>query len=445
MLPQLLIFHILSFYSFTVKKVIKSLLQELYQMLGCTVYHLLSLAVLLLLVPIDGNSQTETSTAGRIKSVVFHSPKFVLKPGSVANNFYYNIDLPKGHIAVKDFYAEVVDEAGHSVPLSQVYLHHWVVVRYNQRKDNLSEIIANGNSGMCDDGVLIQHFALGSETRKTSTYIPDPYAIEIGNPADVPEGYQEGWLINLHAIDTRGTEDRFGCIGCSCHLYNITKDEIGRDIEPDYFGGLKCCRDKTRCRLKEGFKGPKKAYYLKYTVKYVDWDVASVVPLKVYIFDVTDSWKKPENPTAVEKHQCQIEYQVESCSADESVRGCTHARNITVPFPVDGDVIYGVAHQHRGSIRSTLHGEDGRIICSSKPIYGKGRSPGNEAGYVVGMTTCYPKPGSIKIRKGEMVTFVANYSSVKRIGGVMGVFYILVAETSPKPEFVLNSTVGLRL
>ncbi|PHU20589.1 hypothetical protein BC332_11740 [Capsicum chinense] len=102
---------------------------------------------------------------------------------------------------------------------------------------------------------------------------PGPYGLEVGNPKDVPEGYEEKWLMNLHVIDTRGVEDRFGCI---------------------------------ECRLKKGPRGLKKGFYLKYTVKYVDWDAASIVPVKVHIFDITDSWEKLETSTAVAKHQCQV-------------------------------------------------------------------------------------------------------------------------------------------
>lgn len=36
--------------------------------------------------------------------------------------------------------------------------------------------------------------------------------------------------------------------------------------------------------------------------EYVDWDAASVVPLKVYIFDVTDPWRrKPGNRDSIGK------------------------------------------------------------------------------------------------------------------------------------------------
>jgi hypothetical protein len=72
--------------------------------------------------------------------------------------------------------------------------------------------------------------------------------------------------------------------------------------------------------------------------------------------------------------------------------------------------------------------QDGRIICSSIPIYGNGNEAGNEAGYVVGMSTCYPQPGSVKIIDGETLTLESNYNNTKEHVGVMGHFYLLVAE-----------------
>ncbi|XP_047314005.1 uncharacterized protein LOC124917689 [Impatiens glandulifera] len=97
-------------------------------------------------------------------------------------------------------------------------------------------------------------------------------------------------------------------------------------------------------------------------------------------------------------------------------------------MPTGGEVIYAVAHQHTGGIGSTLFGEDGRVICSSKPTYGEGKEVGDEEGYIVGMSTCYPDPGSVKISDGEILVFESNYSSTKRHTGVMGLFYLLVAD-----------------
>ena len=78
--------------------------------------------------------------------------------------------------------------------------------------------------------------------------------------------------------------------------------------------------------------------------------------------------------------------------------------------------------------------QDGRVLCTSIPTYGNGEEAGNEDGYIVGMSTCYPKPGSIKIADGELLTFESNYSSARMHTGVMGLFYVLVAEPQPPPK-----------
>ncbi|XP_060962908.1 uncharacterized protein LOC115705647 [Cannabis sativa] len=369
----------------------------------------------------------------KTKSGVFLSQKFELGPGSVINRFYYDIDFPRGHIAVKSFNAEVVDEAGNPIPLHETYLHHWVVYRYYQPKDeyqkhNISKLIIAGNNGICQDDILGQYYGLGSETRKTPTFVPDPYGVEVGNPAEIPDGYEERWLLNVHAIDTRGTVDGLGCTECRCDLYNVSKDEYGRPLRPDYRGGLLCCYDQTNCKVRKGFQGVKRSLYLKYTVEWIDW-TDSILPVKIYIFDVTDTW----NGLNSAKHNCKIEYEVvESCKGTSVTRvRCIDTKSTRVSIPKGGYVVYGAAHQHTGGAGSTLYGEDGRVICSSNPIYGKGKEAGNEAGYIVGMSTCYPQPGSIKIVDGETLVLESKYSSSQAHTGVMGLFYILVADQLP--------------
>lgn len=258
------------------------------------------------------------SQAYNVKSKVFLSPKFVLGPGSVENKFYYGIDFPIGHIALKSFNAEVIDEAGNPVPLHETYLHHWVVERYYGRKDaevleyngnrllHESDYILARNDGICQRDSLGQFFGLGSETRGTATHIPDPYGIEIGNPATIPAGYEERWLLNVHAIDTRGVEDKLGCTECKCDLYNVTVDEYGQPLRPNYKGGLLCCYDRTQCRVKHGFEGARRSLYLRYTVKWVDWDT-SIVPVKIYIFDVTDNETRFSDSTGFSiQHHCRV-------------------------------------------------------------------------------------------------------------------------------------------
>ncbi|OVA17345.1 Stress up-regulated Nod 19 [Macleaya cordata] len=405
--------------------------------------HLVSLLLLFGIFPLILSVQASQSmlrTENGEKSAVFLSPKFVLGAGSVDNKFYYNIDFPRGHIALKEFNAEVVDELGNPVPLHETYLHHWIVLRYYAPKDaeipednghkgvHFSKNIVVRNSGICP-GTLNQYFGLGSETRRTATYVPDPYGIEVGNPAEIPDGYEERWLLNVHAIDTRGVEDRLGCTECKCDLYNVTKDEKGQPLRPHYSGGLYCCYDETQCRVREGFRSVKRSLYLRYTVRWVDWE-ETIVPVKIYIFDVTDTGKRANDSISA----CQVEYEVEECGrAGVDSDGCIDNKKTSMVMPNGGNVIYGVAHQHTGGRGAALYGEDGRVICSSIPVYGEGEEVGNEAGYIVGMSTCYPQPGSIKISDGETLVLESNYSSTQKHTGVMGLFYILVADQPPKP------------
>jgi hypothetical protein len=255
----------------------------------------------------------------KIKSDVFLSPKFELGPGSVINRVYHDIDFPRGHIALKSFNGEVVDEVGNPIPLHETYLHHWGIIRYYQSKnatqtryesrkmhEESDNVIDVRNIGICQEISLAQYFGLGSETRGTATDIPDPFGIEIGNPEEIPEGFEEKWLVNIHAIDTRGAEDKVGCIECKCDLYNVTVDEYGKAMRPEYKGGLLCCYDYTQCKLKDGFEGPKRNLYLRYTVKWVDWD-DFVVPVKIYIIDVTDSLKLSDDSKGMNSdHNCEV-------------------------------------------------------------------------------------------------------------------------------------------
>jgi hypothetical protein len=83
------------------------------------------------------------------------------------------------------------------------------------------------------------------------------------------------------------TTDKRGCTECRCDLYNVTVDEYGRSIGKNYTGGLYCCYDQTQCKVKEGFNGGPRKLFLRYTVTWLDWSDA-IVPVKVYIIDVTD-------------------------------------------------------------------------------------------------------------------------------------------------------------
>lgn len=356
-------------------------------------------------------------TTGTIKSATFRSPAFTLGPGQVQDKYYYGVPFPKGHIGIKGFDAEVVDEDGNSVPLSEIYLHHWVVVNYySQSSQNTGHKASRilGNNGVCPNQVLSQLFGLGSETRHTNTTIPGSYGIEVGNPELISDGGEEAWLLNVHAINTVGTVDPSGCLECRCDLYNVTTDVSGHALPEGYIGGLLCCYDGTQCQLQEGYVGENKTYYLQYTVHYTEWD-ESIQPVKVYILDVTYTGE-----------YCKIEYDIPSCAAGNNEADCVYTQESAMVIPDGGDVIYAVAHQHAGGIGAVIYGEDGREICTSLPIYGNGTEVGNEAGYIVGMSTCYPELGSMKVSSGEKLRVHANYSRTTGHTGVMGLIYVIV-------------------
>ncbi|CAM6095215.1 unnamed protein product [Calypogeia fissa] len=372
------------------------------------------------------------AAAEKVYSQTFKSPAFILGPGDVCNKELL-MEMPKGHIALRSFNAQVVDEDGVPVPLHQTYLHHWTAHRYYMPRSTsgLRDPVLASNWGVCEDGNLKQLYGLGSETRRTDTNIPAPYGIEVGDPDSIPVGYDEVWILNVHAIDTRGTVDKRKCTECVCELYNITHDTPGKHGEPipeDYEGGLECCFDETHCALQEGFEGPKRTLYMEYFVKWVEMS-EEVVPVKVYIFDVTD-----KKTTANGKDKCAVEYTVPKCGNEENA--CVHKEENINFLPTGGDVIYAVAHQHAGGLGSTLYKSDGSVICSSLPTYGNGIAAGDEEGYIVGMSTCVPTPGQVKVKAGEALKVTSWYNSEDRHTGVMGLYYILVddsAEVQP-PE-----------
>ncbi|CAI0625742.1 unnamed protein product, partial [Linum tenue] len=217
------------------------------------------------------------SRAHKLKSATFLSSELVLAPGSLTNTLHYDVGFPTGHIGIKSFHVEPVDSSGRPIPLYETYLHHWDLFRYvvpkgtggrSSSSDDDSAMVVR-NDGICQGNILGMHYGSGSETRRTATFLPDPYAIEIGNPE---EGFEERWMLAIHAIDTRGVVDGLGCKECLSELYNVT-------VDGGYEGGLKCCEDGGQYMVKLGFQGSNRSVYLRYTVKWVDWLDGEFLPV----------------------------------------------------------------------------------------------------------------------------------------------------------------------
>ncbi|KAL3699794.1 hypothetical protein R1sor_017816 [Riccia sorocarpa] len=364
------------------------------------------------------------AVSGEIKT--FRSPPFSLGPGDVANNFYW-MQMPLGHVGLKKFNGEVVDEDGHPVPLSEVYLHHWVAFREYVNKNGTNEIRPARNGGICQSRILQQFFGLGSETRLTDTHLPEPYVLATGNPEEIPEGFEEQWMLNVHAIDTRGTVNPWHCLECRCASYNVSVTEYGKKVPEEYVGGLECCRNHDRCALKEGVHGTKRKLYFQYTVEYVPME-PSLRPVRVYIMDITDDRQSVE-----ETPRCKVEYDVLPCDGSKDIV-CRDEKHALAWLPEENvvDIIYVVGHLHAGGVSIALHGRDGREVCTANAVYGTGNEAGNEKGYIVGMGSCYPEIGTQKIKPGEELHVKSVYKSNELHTGVMGLVYVMVAD--PVPE-----------
>ncbi|KAK7382384.1 hypothetical protein VNO80_01235 [Phaseolus coccineus] len=159
------------------------------------------LSSMMMLLPVTTHSVVVESNESYIKSASFLSEKFEVGPRKIVVKTLLDIEFPKGHIGVKSFDVEVVDEDGKSVPLYETYLHHWFAVKYienitmshyiKQSHDLRNGIEFERNDGMCQGFLLPHYWGLGGESRGTSSNLPNPFAVELGNSTKLKDGFEE--------------------------------------------------------------------------------------------------------------------------------------------------------------------------------------------------------------------------------------------------------------
>lgn len=256
-----------------------------------------------------------------IHSAKYVSERFEVGSGEVVNRALFDIEFPKGHIGVKSFDVDLIDEQGNSVPLYETYFHHWFAVKYIVLKGkNMSDDpndhtkfsggpIYKRNDGTCNGGILPHYWGLGSESRGTVSNLPHPFAVELGNPANIPEGWEERWLFSLMVIDTRGTKDKKSCTECRCDQFNlpeffykVTPDIHGKPLSHEYKGGVFCCQNGFHCKLEEGFQAHSRKLALRYKITWVDWE-QDHIPVRFYILDSTDQVRTNGSETI---HDCLV-------------------------------------------------------------------------------------------------------------------------------------------
>ena len=321
----------------------------------------------------------------------YRSQALPLKPGEVvftkpASTFVKMHDLAEGvNVAIKSMVAEVVDSDGNSVPLSEVYNHHWLFFDPN-----------HPNAGVCG-GFLPYKFGVGAECRNTPTSYPGDYAVTTQAPV---------WGANIHLLRTVNVKDVKNCIECGY--------APGKGCSKSASGTFNCCQDGSYCETLSS-DGESKNYYLQY---HVQWRKAQQedVPVEIFVLDASNcriEYNIPTNPTGI------------------------HTTDLTWPVQHNSTFVFGVGHQHIGGINTTLMYQDPgesawKTLCTSYPTYGKTKGKaGDEEGYVTAISTC----GGLKQRvtKGAKIRVLSLYNvspddprsfDTGAHGGVMSLFYV---------------------
>ena len=418
-------------------------------------------------VDVDASDQATTHTT-------FRSQAMPLAPGEVVFTQIADTPLvmPAGPIAITGFSAEVIDDRNVSVPLTEVYNHHWLV--FNSRS----------NEGMCqpfpsNSGFLRYVFGVGAESRGTPVQFPAPYAY-------VTTG-AETWNANIHllrttdllpAVSTGGQEGAGsggysygGYKGCAECLWSPFKEQRSFGAcQQQNSGTFACCQTGSFCETNTtaaagggGAAGnTKKTYYLSYTVSYTAV-TSAVVPLKIYLLDASDQGQG-----------CQIDYNVPSAEfpvdpANNSVVKTRATWTMPDNF-VPSRIVTAIGHLHIGGKQITLShaaaaaaaaatataaanggtgGGDAQLttVCTSVPSYGTdpNNAAGNERGYLVAISSCAaggPElgPAGFNIGPGDTLQVDSEYSvdvndttALPNFpggshGGVMSLVYFAVAE-----------------
>lgn len=271
---------------------------------------------------------------------------------------------PSNQYAITGFTAEMVDEDGNSVPLSELYLHHWLVYR-----------TGHSNLGVCGDP-LDYVFGVGAESRSSPVVFPDGHGY-VATSSD-------RWTLNVHVLRTMGlkklsseAEAVKDCIECNY--------AAGKGCSKSQSGSFACCEDGSQCPV-DGSVSGKKKYAFQYTVTYTT-AVSAVAPLHFYLLDASN---------------CQIEHNIPANDNNP-----VHVTEYSWKNPANAKLVMAVGHVHIGGVNVSLF-LNGKELCTTTAKYGTDASnpPGNEKGYLVAADGCKL---SVDSKAGDTITVRSHY------------------------------------
>jgi Stress up-regulated Nod 19 len=332
------------------------------------------------------------------------SPPISLAPG---DNVYPDILLPNPYpapstaeeVILETVSAEVVDEIGTPVALSEVYLHHiFGDIRFLP--------------------------AEGAEVRQSPmrTPLPAPYFLAVNTSAVAED---DSRFANFHVIRTTGVAPDAvkACIECWCENTDPQTGSIG------------CC---SKCPTSS--TDPAKNYFLEFNVTY------KVPPASIGKIEETPDMQRAvalvlDIHGGVEYSVAPVPTSVEASLAIPltSTFNRTYELDYFCPQNDSFSIIKCWGHQHIGAQCVIMYDTaTGAEICSSCPTYGTTPDkPGDEEGYLVGMSAAVLDPPYV-VQPGQQVTLSAVYDADQPYAGVMSLFAVVFSGFDARAECNIN-------
>ena len=390
---------------------------------------------------------SEWTEADGVITRTFYSPTIPMAPGQIIMRDDIAMGLVDEPAALVNIASDLVDEHGASVPLSQAYMHHWLL---------------NGRS----DRNHLGGFGAGSEYRGLPEGYKKPFAIMVGG--------DEQWQATLHLLDLRLTPPdmhlpslecrrRTDCSEGPCLQQQVaqfptTGPRAFGDFYDNYPGGLFCCDAGEHHTgsgqfdfSRRGFSPadlPTLHYRLKMVVSYIPLNIpTSQMDFGTAPQNGPDSWQHRfvnTHLTTLQVSAPGLEYSVPVCDDGDDM--CIHVKTNTwrvdthtldcvdcpeaVLFSDNAGYLsdslpsgrVGIAwasgHQHDGALGIQIWlkkpgqtDSEKTLICHSAPVIGSEVGvAGNEAGFVTGQMACR-RDEPIEVPVGSTVTIRSIYDA----------------------------------
>jgi len=373
-----------------------------------------------------------------IKST-FLSPAFKLKTGNAhfTINSLYRVPMPEGDVnIVNQVWELAVGPEATPVGLDELYNHHWLVG-------------GDGPLELCEDDYF---FGGGAEYRTMDYTFPTGYGQARISASDNCGG-------NFHFINTEdlvtewegfnnpnGSKFEAAKLCAECGFEPTRADGLCNEWGD---GSFICCFTESRCLVNNPKDKSTKDYRMKGTF-YYKRDFTDYKFGQVNLFDLGGGARSVNGQMLDEAAEWNVAANLnnEGVNMQCNATVCTMADTITVGdgsrfgYGVcSGNMLWSYIHMHAGTLGGTVH-VNGEHKCDVFPRIGHdtAMSPGDEAGYLVGITMCvdYLVSGEqLRLNKGDKITATAFYdvdststmynpSPGGKHGGIMGLFFAVM-------------------